>query len=160
MKAYIGRHSKDGTKPRKIEIRIDRYDAWNADHTLSLIIAPVLKKLRENLHGYPGDLCVMKENGWEIEEHCDGMERWKLILDKMIWSFERVASQEDVFDGDFHIVEPVYYEKGEVLPDGTPATWLDCKVKAVMNQDAIDAYHDHLQEGFDLFAKYFRNLWD
>lgn len=43
MKAYIGRYPK-GDKERKISIRIDPWDVWNMDHTLALIIVPMLKK--------------------------------------------------------------------------------------------------------------------
>jgi len=32
---------------RKIKIQIDPYDTWSMDHTLSLIIIPMLKQLKE-----------------------------------------------------------------------------------------------------------------
>ena len=40
-------------RPRKIKVHIDYYDVWSADHTLAMIIAPTLKKLKEHQHGYP-----------------------------------------------------------------------------------------------------------
>ncbi len=39
---------------RKVEIRIDDYDTFAVDHTLSLIIAPILRQLKETRHGSPG----------------------------------------------------------------------------------------------------------
>jgi hypothetical protein len=34
-------------RKRKIKVRIDDYDAWNADNTLAHIILPLLKVVRE-----------------------------------------------------------------------------------------------------------------
>jgi hypothetical protein len=38
---------------RKIDIRIDTHDTWSMDHTLGLIILPMLKQLKETKHGSP-----------------------------------------------------------------------------------------------------------
>ena len=40
-------------KKRKIKIRIDKYDTWSMDHTLGMIILPMLKQLRDTKHGSP-----------------------------------------------------------------------------------------------------------
>jgi len=40
-------------KKQKIEVRIDKYDTWSMDHTLSYIILPMLKQLRATKHGSP-----------------------------------------------------------------------------------------------------------
>ena len=45
----INRWARD--RPRKIEVHIDDYDVWGADHTLALIIHPVLVKLKEKKQG-------------------------------------------------------------------------------------------------------------
>ena len=42
----------DDKKNRKIKIRIDKYDTWNMDHTLALIILPMLKQLKQRNHGF------------------------------------------------------------------------------------------------------------
>ena len=44
----------DSKKKRTIKIHIDEWDTWNMDHTLSLIIVPMLKQLKETKHGAPG----------------------------------------------------------------------------------------------------------
>ena len=46
MRVFLGRYPR-GEKERKVNIRIDNYDLWSMDHTLSLIILPMLKKLKE-----------------------------------------------------------------------------------------------------------------
>ena len=33
---------------RKVKIQIDHYDVWNADHTLALIIHPLLQRMQAN----------------------------------------------------------------------------------------------------------------
>ena len=43
-------HSK---QERKVKIRIDNYDVWGMDHTLALIVHPMLLKLKEQKHGSP-----------------------------------------------------------------------------------------------------------
>jgi hypothetical protein len=35
---------------RKVEVRIDKYDTWNMDKTLSLIIIPMLIQLKKTKH--------------------------------------------------------------------------------------------------------------
>lgn len=62
--------SYDGNRERTIVVRIDNYDVWNLDHTLSLIMLPAFTKLREKLNGYPASF--------------DSMEEWQTVLDKII----------------------------------------------------------------------------
>jgi len=52
MKVNIGRYPK-GDKQRKISVQIDPWDTWSADHTLALIIAPVLQKMKDDKQGAP-----------------------------------------------------------------------------------------------------------
>ena len=56
--------------------------------------------------------------------------KWNLVLDKMIWSFEQLVG-----DNEFSFFE-----------------WLKA--------DAYYAYNEHIQEGLNLFGKYYRSLWD
>jgi len=57
MKAIIGPYPDDDTK-RVETILLDPYDTWNMDHTLALIIVPMLKQLKATKHGAP---CVDDE---------------------------------------------------------------------------------------------------
>lgn len=102
MKVEIGPYKED----RVVNIHIDKWDTWNMDHTLALIIVPMLKQLRDTNHGYPSHLTD---------------EEWINIQNKMIDSFQMIIDN----DGFCIYKEP-----------------------------------EKLQEGLDLFGKYFRNLWD
>ena len=86
---------------RKIKVRIDYFDTWNMDSTLSYIIVPMLKQLKKVKHGAP----VVDDN--DIPDHLKStnaspvkegetddyyFERWDWVLDEMIWAFEQVNS--------------------------------------------------------------------
>ena len=69
----------DNLKTRKIKIRIDPYDTWSVDHTLALIIVPMLKQLKARQHGAPNvddedvpeNLCSINakpKEDWEVDE--------------------------------------------------------------------------------------------
>ena len=50
MKVFIGPYP-EGNDKRQVEIQIDHYDSWNADHTIAMIAVPLLKQLQETKHG-------------------------------------------------------------------------------------------------------------
>lgn len=112
---------------RKIEVKIDNYDVWSADHTMALVILPILKMFREDMYGVPGDFIA----GESDEEFQQGKTAWELTVDKMIFSFQSIVN-DNILDFDL------------TTPEGKAA------------------YFDHeakVQEGLELFGKYFRNLW-
>ena len=64
------------------EIVIHSWDTWSMDHTLALIILPMLKQLKATKHGYPSDL---------------NEEEWDSILDEMIYAFDCKANQDEPY---------------------------------------------------------------
>ena len=90
----------DSKRKRKIQVRIDKYDTWNMESTLSYIIIPMLKQLKETKHGSPSvdDADVQKElrstsvpekeNEGDIDDNWH--DRWDWVLDEMIWAFEQI----------------------------------------------------------------------
>ena len=82
----------------------DKSECWNLHITIAQFTLPRLKYFRENTNSYP-DTNI-------------GFEGWKEIIDKMIYSFEKIIDDD--------------YESHEYVK---------------------------VQEGLDLFAKYFINLW-
>lgn len=166
-------------RPRKIKVHIDYYDVWSADHTLSMVIAPTLKKLKEHQHGYPHvydedvpeELRMTDEDRKKLEH--DGTvdskheARWNYILDEMIWAFNQHASQEGD-DGDseyYHNIDqlemvftPIEGKKASELSfnhqkDPTkPPYWRD--------DEGLKKHHERKRNGVRLFAKYYECLWD
>ena len=179
MKAKLGNFPKKGNS-RKIKTQIDPWDTWNMDHTLAIIVYPMLLQLKATKHGTPSEL-VADVGGEEYAEqysfdfyketHNDAFDeatkRWDEILDKMIWSFEQLAMIEydsqyfhGTRDWDFVKTNKQYPNPvtGKVEPtyqmvDKNPKShWFDA--------DGLQLHEDRIQEGLDLFAKYYRSLWD
>lgn len=96
---------------RKINIQIDHYDTWNMDHTLALIIVPMLKQLKETKHGSPNtDLEDVPENLRDSDVHV----RWDWIMNEMIWAFEQIISEEEL-----GIMAQEFLKNDERIKNGT-----------------------------------------
>lgn len=131
----------DSKKKRKINVRIDHYDVWNADHTLALIIAPLLRKLekhgtpatdREDAPADPIYDDVETDNDWDRPY---SENRWEYILGEMIYAFEMKIDE----DWDLEI-----YKNGG---------WSE------ENLEKRRAIQERINNGFRLFGKYYNNLW-
>tara|TARA_R110002074_G_scaffold205723_1_gene374125 strand:+ start:254 stop:703 length:450 start_codon:yes stop_codon:yes gene_type:complete len=149
MQVTIGSYKTfDSKQDRVIQVRIDPWDTWNMDHTLSFIILPMLRQLKDTKHGAPNvniEDCpdhlkpttqelASQENAGEVDmnsmtaagesEHF--FDRWDWVLDEMIFAFENI-------DCDWDDKLPVPFSP---------------------SQDA------RIKNGFMLFGKYFQSLWD
>lgn len=95
-------HSK---RKRTIKIHINSFDCWNADFTLALIIAPVLKQLKEQTHGSPvvddEDVPESYHTGKsEFGSPNNIHERWAYVLDEMIFAFDAIIKDSDEMNFD------------------------------------------------------------
>lgn len=172
MKIYMGRypdHIKHPDKERKIEIRVDGYDVWSADHTLAMIIAPVLKKLQEAKHGAPfvddEDVpenlrdYIPKDTYGETGPH--HFEKWEWVLAEMIWAFEQHTQEwEDQFysgESDYQFLESTDIDH----PDGPITTMVHGPNHTrTCDYEGMNAWSERMKNGRMLFAKYFSALWD
>lgn len=151
-------------KERTVKIRIDRYDVWNMDHTLSLIVVPMLHQLKKDKQGapYTDDNDVPEElrstsappPAKEYDVDRLHFARWDWILDEMIFAFEHVKDtswEEECWTGeaDWTFVETELGSKMEKGPNHT----LTC------DMDKLKAINDRVDNGLRLFGKYYRNLW-
>ena len=137
---------------RKEKIRIDRYDTWNMDSTLALIILPMLKQLRDSKHGapyvdiddVPKDLRPKEQDEYGTDD--THFARWDWVLDEMIWAFEQktLDSWEEQYYGS-------YIESNEGPFKGR-FEWVD--------DEGRQAHQKRISNGFRLFGKYYENLWD
>ena len=163
----------ESKKKRKIEIQIDKWDTWNMDGTLSMIILPMLIQLKATKHGSPQveDKDVPKHlrstnapkvdaDGWEGDEYTDTNThyRWDWVMDEMIWAFTQL--NDDNNDRQFHSgVTDIYFEK---LDDGSG----NSEMKRGPNDTSKYDKKGHLKHqkriarGTTLFGKYYRGLWD
>lgn len=156
MNVLIGPYTDDDTT-RQIEIRIDPFDTWSADHTLALIIVPMLKQLKTTKQGAPlvddedvpehlrSTAAAPKENNWDID--ANHFKRWDWVMDEMIWAMEQVIKDDD---GQF-------YDHSEVNEEADFNTQLH-QIK--IDREGLQQYHERMQKGCLLFGKYFQSLWD
>ena len=166
----------DRVHPEIKIIKIDRWDTWSMDHTLSPIILPMLKQLKEAKHGAPfvddedvpehlrSTAAPAKENEWDTDEN--HFKRWDWAMDEMIFAFECKVddSWEEPFRSGEHDIKwiPVDADGNEV-PKGEhkfyqmgkgPKDTYKC------DYDAMKIVEARIQNGFRLFGKYYQALWD
>lgn len=166
MKVRIGPY-KNNIKKRKIDVHIDDYDIWNMDHTLALIILPMLQKMKDCEHGsvsidnedVPERLrstssTKPKENEWDVDEFY--FQRWYWVLDEMIWAFSAIVDPD--FDDQFFTGEAdITWEK---LDD---SEFYEVKLgpnnTQIFDKEEYKKANDRISNGTRLFGKYFRGLW-
>jgi hypothetical protein len=168
----------DKKKKRKVKIHIDKYDTWNMNSTLALIILPMLKQLKATKHGAPfvddSDVpehirstnAKPKENEWDTDGY--HFDRWDWVLSEMIWTFEQLhpdSNWEDQYHSGVHDFKFVESEHEHIdLETGKPSKTYEM-VKGPNDThkfdiEGFDAHVKRMDAGVLLFGKYFRNLWD
>lgn len=165
MKIKIGDYPRRGD--RKINIDIDPSDTWNLDQTLSFIILPALLQLRDTSHSYPAKFAEVGGEDYHhqmsfdfyAESHTDALEikqkEWLEILNKMIWAFQQLAVES--YEDKYHYGEARYDfiplpSGGSKMIPKTSNYWFDSVGQ--------EEHQKRIQEGIDLFAEYYRDLWD
>jgi hypothetical protein len=165
----------ESKRTRKIQVKIDRWDTWSMDHTLSYIILPMLRQLNETKHGAPSTddedvpehlrstSAEPKENEWDIDSN--HFLRWDWIMSEMIYAFECQLDdtweekywtgewgKPDFIKSDLEYPNPVTGEMESTfqLNSGTrKCDW-----------DGLKKEQERISNGFRLFGKYYQALWD
>ena len=162
---------------RKIDyVKIDRWDTWSMDSTLSVIILPMLKQLHATKHGAPNvddedvpdnlksTSAPPKENEYDTDDN--HFKRWDYVLEEMIFAFEHKVddSWQDKFrSGDFDTIWVPVDNDGNEVPKGEHKFY---QMKEGPNHtykcdyDGMKKVEDRMQNGFRLFGKYYQSLWD
>lgn len=130
---------------KRVKVRIDPWDTYSMDTTLAYIILPMLIQMKETKHGAPiVDLKdvpeelhppegFVPENPWEYDENY--FKRWDWVLTEMIYAFEATVKE-----GDDDYSSVAYWDKE--------------------GQEAEELHYKRQKQGFELFGKYYRSLWD
>jgi len=143
---------------RKIKVRIDKYDTWNMNNTLAHIILPMLKQLKETKHG---SQWVDNEDVPEHMRHGGDDDnwvhyKWEWVLNEMIWAFEQEL--DDEWEDQFVHGEP---DIEWIDIPGTDYSEMKQKNRNYwVDREGIKEYNDRINNGFRLFGKYYRGLWD
>lgn len=174
MKVFLGKYPKKLNAERKTSIRIDPWDTWSMDHTLALIILPMLKQLRATKHGSPGSMPAFNQTSNQLYQKCfdfykeeddpaweAGHKQWNEIMDKMIWSFEQLLDEN--WDEQFWITKPEIDWDDFTSKEGMDENGckeVKWKVEGKCDWEARQRHADRIQEGLELFGKHFQDLWD
>jgi hypothetical protein len=176
MKVNI-RNFHKGPNERKVEVTVEKWDTYSMDHTAALLILPLLLQLKQTKHGVPSGLVT--RNGGDMDNNlcfdfiaedenavfdklCD---QWDEILDKMIWSFQQIV--DDSYDSKYHHGHMKLGWKPIEITH--PTTRTVSKAYEMVDENPGEHWYDHvghtlheerIQEGLELFGKYYRNLWD
>jgi hypothetical protein len=148
-------------------VKIDTWDAWSLDHTLSPIILPILKELKRIKHGAPHiddedvppklranrDARYKSNVDPDLHKISDDVdkkffERFDYILDEMIWTFEQLSM--DDHEGQFYD-----HSKSKKIKD------INKSVRAIkIDKVGLRKHNERIDNGLRLFGKYYRTLWD
>ena len=166
----------DRVHPAIKYVKIDRYDTWSMDSTLSPIILPMLRQLKKDKHGAPfvddedvpehlrSTTAPPKENDWDTD--ANHFARWDWVMDEMIFAFECKVdnSWEDAFrEGEHDILWVPVDKEGNEVPKGEhkyyqmgkgPNDTYKC------DYEGMKVVETRIQNGFRLFGKYYQGLWD
>lgn len=149
-------------RKRTIRVKIDPYDVWGMDHTVALIVCPMLKQLKIQKHGYgwindedvpermrstaPGARDGI-ENAGEWDRYAE--DRFDWVLTELIWTFQQLSLDDH---------ESQFYDHTE---SNNPADDFNTQLaKIKVDQKGLDAHNKRIDNGLLLFGKYFRTLWD
>ena len=168
MKVTLGPFPK-GNKERKVKIVIDKWDSYNADHTLALIAVPLFKQLKETKHGAPkvsdedvpehlrSTSCAPKENEWDTDENW--FKRFDYVLDEIIFAMEEIANWNENEPERFKHVGDMEWS------DADPVTGLHRMISSGCVEipemaEPNKQYHARIQNGCRLMGVYWLGLWD
>lgn len=168
-------------KKRKVKVKIDYYDHWSCDATLSPIILPLLKSLKEHKQGsgfidledVPESMRYTSTEDYDGQTtfpfytdpdltmqniHCDVHTRYEWALDEMIWAFEQLVI--DDWEEQYWIKHPEIDFNEYPEDEGKTSKPLRWKVEGECDWVGRQKHQDRINNGLRLFGKYFQTLWD
>ena len=166
----------DVIHPKIDYVKIDRWDTWSMDHTLAMIILPMLKQLNESKHGAPftedddvpehlrSTNAAPKENEWDIDDlH---FRRWEWVLGEMIFAFECQLNEdwdEEFWTGTWG---DTLFEESEqsflnpVTGEMEKTYQMHMSGDRKCDYEARAVVEKRIQNGLRLFGVYYNSLWD
>jgi hypothetical protein len=166
----------DSKKKRKVKIHIDRYDIWSMDHTLAMIVLPMLKQLKESKHGsamvdpedVPESMRFTDTEDWDSQLcfdfykesdtqkiQCDVHDRWDWVLNEMIFAFESYTHDwEEKYRSGEHDMQWKKLENGCSEMVYGPNNTYECDYEGLAKEQK------RIDNGLRLFGTYYQGLWD
>jgi len=142
---------------QKVTSGITDEEVWNLNTTIAKFTLPRLIKYKNSLSSIP--CCVMNMDGTYSDEEMTS-EKWKSILDEMIFAFDYMLNEEKYIAYPDHLD----FSKKEVDPDDPFAKFMSRTDAEEEEWNKFFAEEKLLLErqskGFQLFGLYFPSLWD
>lgn len=165
----------DVVHPKVNYVKIDHWDTWSMDSTLSPIILPMLKQLNKDKHGAPNtddedvpanlrsttkSAQKAKKETWDSDGN--HFKRWDWIMNEMVWTFEQLAM--DDWESQFHTGEhDILWVPSDYDENGKAKLWQmekGPKDTHKFDKKGWEKHNDRIANGTRLFGKYYRALWD
>lgn len=142
MRVEIGDFAQDDESERIINVQVDEWDTWNMDQTIALMVLPLIKKYKEEMESrgmcFPGSLYSQVRESYNPDQNeiLSEEELEELVRDTCgnLWN---------------EYVEAMIFSFEEAI-EGYTGTF-DTK--------EYQKYQQKIQDGFELFGKYFTSLW-
>lgn len=149
----------DSKRSRNVKIRIDDYDVWNIDVTLSYIILPLLQKLKAetNSSSFVDDIDAPEElrscnipqkDTYDWDDN--NIKRWDWLLDELIWTFTQLHPDTDW--------ESQYHQDSNFNAENK--TINEMIVSLPFDKEGYEKHSNRIKNGLLLFGKYYQALWD
>ena len=134
---------------------------WSLDYTIAKFIITRLKLFKEQKkHGIPTSIIselypnyyneqLTDDEDFRRTEEC--YKLWKIKLDKILRAFEYIVI--DNSDLDYSDIDLEFKENEKVDIKSDPE-------KDKIRKQIIEYREKQIEEGLEIFAKYFRSLWD
>lgn len=157
----------DSKRKRKVAVKVHHYDIWYADHTLALVIVPVLKQLKDQKQGWsnvddkdvPEWLHYVADSESTDDDDIEdelGLQRFDWILDEIIWAFEQHC--DDNWEDNYYSgVSDLQVDKTDGSDYGTLITGPNHTFK--VDEVGKKKHIERMANGRRLFAKYYTSFW-
>jgi hypothetical protein len=145
-------------------VKIDKWDTWSMDSTLTPIILPMLKQLKATKHGapyvdnedVPANLRDKRRKKNTGDTDTNWFKRYDYVMDEMIWAFTEL-NKEDWADQFWSgKADHVWVD----LPNGNVQMKKGPKHTLKFDKKGHDKHWARIQNGLRLFGKYYTSLWD
>ena len=148
-------------------------DLWSIDYWFMEIMPKMLTDFKKNLHGCPAQFTT-NDDGMQYQDVEKGMKDWEDVIEHMIFCFREMnddtCSMENEFEDEYlkqRYEGKSFKDRFIKNEDGTSYSLIEGNVDPELKEKyhrkilEIEEYKNKMKtEGFELFSKYFWNLWD
>jgi len=150
---------------------IHRSDVYSAYSVLSKIIAPILKEYRNTIANHFPSCPMYCVDAYPNDDN-KAVDLWLTDLDKMIWAFTELHNEnaEDAFftkndKKNYHLqkgdlIEFLSQEQYDTLSDEEKTQCTESPFPSFdIDKEGMNIHYQKIQEGLNLFAEHFQDLW-